>query len=68
MVVGPQHRQVRLEGIGFWIEMQVDAPAVHVSADIPVFDRLLGGSVTTGLREMIQRTLPQKLPVSNGKS
>jgi hypothetical protein len=27
--------QVRLEGIGFWIEMQADAPAVHVSAGIP---------------------------------
>src|SRR5437016_13841673 len=28
--------QVRLEGIGCWIEMLVDAQAVHVSADIPV--------------------------------
>ena len=34
--------QVRLEGSGCWIEMQVDAQAVHVSADIPVLGRLLG--------------------------
>ena len=60
--------QVRLEGIGCWIEMQVDAQAVHVSADIPVLGRLLGGPVTTGLKEMIQRTFQQKLPGSNGKS
>jgi hypothetical protein len=60
--------QVRLEGIGFWIEMQADAPAVHVSAGIPGLGRLLGGSVTTGLKEMMQHTFQQKLPVSNGKS
>jgi hypothetical protein len=60
--------QVRLEGIGFWIEMQVDAQVVHVSADIPMLGRLLGGSVTTGLKEMIQRTFQQKLPGSTGKS
>jgi hypothetical protein len=44
--------QVRLEGIGCWIEMQVDAQAVHVSADIPVLGRLLSGSVTTRLKEI----------------
>jgi hypothetical protein len=60
--------QVRLEGIGFWIEMQVDAQAVHVSADIPVLGRFLGGSVTTGLKEMIQRTFQRQLPGGTGKS
>src|SRR6476661_4315460 len=54
--------QVRLEGIGFWIKMQVDVKAVHVSADLPVFGRLLGGSVTTHLKEILQRTFQQKLP------
>jgi len=57
--------QVRLEGIGFWIEMQVDAQAVHVSADIPVLGRLLGGSVTTRLKEIVQRTFQAKLPAGN---
>ena len=60
--------QVRLEGIGCWIEMQVDAQAVHVSADIPVLGRLLGGSVTTGLKEIIQRTFQHKLPGGTGKA
>jgi hypothetical protein len=60
--------QVRLEGIGFWIEMQVDAQAVHVSADIPVLGRLLGGSVTTRLKEIVQRTFQLKLPEDNGKA
>lgn len=60
--------QVRLEGIGFWIEMQIDAQAVHVSADIPVLDRLLGSSVTTSLKEILQRTFQPKLPGGNGKA
>ena len=60
--------QVRLEGIGFWIEMWVDAQAVHVSADIPVLGRLLGGSVTTRLKEIVQRTFQQKLPGGTGKA
>jgi hypothetical protein len=58
--------QVGLEGIGFWIEMQVDAQAVHVSADIPVLGRLLGSSVTTSLKEILQRTFQHKLPRGKG--
>jgi len=53
--------QVRIDGTGFWIEMRVDAQAVHVSADIPVLGRLLGGSVTTGLKEILQRTFQKQL-------
>ena len=59
--------QVRLEGVGFWIEMRVDAQAVHVSADIPVLSRLLGGSVTTRLKEIVERTFQLKLPEGSGK-
>jgi len=59
--------QVRLEGGGFWVEMQVDAQAVHLSADIPVLGRLFGGSVTTRLKEIIQRTFQPKLPEGNAK-
>jgi len=62
------HSQVRLEGIGFWIELRVDVQAVHVSADLPVLGRLLGGSVTTRLKEIIQRTFQPKLPGGNGKA
>ena len=60
--------QVRLEGIGGWIAMQVDAQVVHVSADIPVLGRLLGGSVTPGLKEILQRTFQYKLPEGHGKA
>ena len=60
--------QVRLEGIGFWIEMRVDVQAVHVSADLPVLGKLLGGSVTTRLKEILQRTFQQKLPGGAGKA
>jgi hypothetical protein len=60
--------QVRLEGSGFWIELRVDGQAVHVSADLPALGRFLGGSVTTRLKEIIQRTFQQKLPGSSGKA
>jgi hypothetical protein len=64
----PDRSQVRLEGSGFWIEMRVDVQAVHVSADLPVLGELLGGSVTTRLKEILQRTFQQKLPGGKGKA
>jgi hypothetical protein len=60
--------QVRLEGLGCWMAMQVDAQAVHVSADIPMFGRLLGSSVTTGLKAIVRRTFQRKLPVDPSKA
>ena len=60
--------QVRLEGMGYCIAMQVDAQAVHVSADIPVLSSLLGGSVTTRLKEILGRTFQPKLPGGHGTS
>jgi hypothetical protein len=60
--------QVRLEGSGFWIELRVDGQAVHVSADLPALGRFLGGSVTTRLKEIIQRTFQPKLPGGNGNA
>ena len=55
------HSQVRLEGIGCWIAMQVDAQDVHVSADIPVLGRLLGSSVPTHLKAIVRRTFQRTL-------
>ena len=60
--------QVRLEGSGFWIKLQVDVQAVHLSADFPVLGRLLGGSVTTRLKGILQRTFQQKLPRDTSKA
>jgi hypothetical protein len=64
----PDRNQVRLEGSGIWIELRLDEQAVHVSADIPVLGRLLGGSVTTRLKEILQHTFQQKLPGGKGKA
>jgi Putative polyhydroxyalkanoic acid system protein (PHA_gran_rgn) len=61
-------RQVRLEGSGFWLKLQVDGQAVHLSADFPVLGRLLSGSVPTRLKEILQRTFQQKLPGSIKKA
>ena len=60
--------QVRLEGSGFWIEMQVDAQAVHVSVDIPVLGGLLGGSISTRLQEIVQGVFQFQLPEGNRKA
>jgi len=60
--------QVQLEGSGFWIELWVDGQAVHVSADLPALGRFLAGSVTTGLKEIIQRIFQPKLPGGSGKA
>ena len=53
--------RVKLTGVGFWVEMSVDAVALHATGDIPILDRLLGGQVGTGLRQILERTF-QKLP------
>ena len=62
------HSQVRLEGSGLWIELRLDAQAVHMSADIPILGRLLGGSVTTRVKEILQRTFQPQLPGGKGKA
>lgn len=55
-----RHR-VRLDGTGFWAEMWVDAREVHVTADIPILGRLLGGPVVTEIKQIVQRTFQKKL-------
>ena len=55
-------RRVRLDGRGFWVEMRVDAQAVHIAADIPILGGLLGEQVATGLKQIVQRTFQKMLP------
>ena len=57
----PDHTQVRLEGSGIWIELRLEGQVVHAIADIPVLGRFLGGSITTRLREILQRTFQRQL-------
>jgi hypothetical protein len=55
------HSQVRLDGVGFWVEMWVDAQEVHASGDIPLLGGLLGSPVTTRLKQILQQSFPKKL-------
>jgi hypothetical protein len=54
--------RVRLEGIGFWIELSVDALAVHVTGDAQILGRLLGPSPASRLRQLIETTFRKQLP------
>ena len=53
--------RVKLMGVGFWVEMSVDAVALHATGDIPILGRLLGGQISAGFRQILERTF-QKLP------
>jgi putative polyhydroxyalkanoic acid system protein len=54
--------RVRLDGLGFWVEMWVDALEVHVSGDLPVLGRLLGSPMAIALQRIVQQTFQKKLP------
>ena len=54
--------RVKLEGVGFWIELWVDAQAVHVSGDAPMLSRLLGGPLGSRLKQIVERTFQKQLP------
>jgi hypothetical protein len=54
--------RVKLEGAGFWIEMWVDAQAVHVTGDLPILGELLGGPLASRLKQILQRTFQKELP------
>jgi Putative polyhydroxyalkanoic acid system protein (PHA_gran_rgn) len=54
--------RVRLDGVGFWVEMWVDAQDVHVTGDLPLLGRLLGSPMTTALQRIVQQTFQKKLP------
>jgi putative polyhydroxyalkanoic acid system protein len=57
---GDRHR-VKLDGSGFWVEMWVDAQAIHATGDIPVLGGLIGRSLGTGLKRILQQTFQKKL-------
>ena len=54
--------KVKLEGVGFWIELWVDALAVHVTGDAPLLGRLLGGPLGSRLKQIVERTFQKQLP------
>jgi Putative polyhydroxyalkanoic acid system protein (PHA_gran_rgn) len=54
--------RVKLDGVGFWVEMWVDAEAVHATGDIPVLAELFGSQLSSGLKQILQQTFQKKLP------
>jgi len=54
--------RVKLEGLGFWVEMWVDAHAVHATGDVAILGGLLGSSLASGLNQIMQLTFRNKLP------
>ena len=58
----PERDRVRLEGVGFWVEMAVDAQTLHATGDIAFLGRLLGDQMRTGLRQILERTFQKSLP------
>ena len=54
--------RVRLDGLGFWLEMAVDAQSLHARGDIPILGRLLGSQFVSGLKQIVERTFQKKLP------
>lgn len=54
--------RVKLEGVGFWLEMWVDAHDVHVTGDVPILAQLLGSPLTSELRRIIEKTFQKQLP------
>ncbi len=57
----PDRHRVKLEGVGFWVEMWVDAQAVHATGDVPILGGLLGGQFASGLKQIVQQIFQKKL-------
>jgi len=53
--------EVRLNGIGFRIEMSVDDILVYITGDLPLLGHLLGGRVSTGIQQIVQKTFQKQL-------
>ena len=58
----PDRDQVKLEGVGFWLALAVDAHTLHAKGDIALLGRLLGGQMRAGLDRILERTFHKRLP------
>ena len=54
--------RVKLEAVGARVEMWVDERDVHAIGDIPIVSELLGGPLTSRLKEILQQTFRKPLP------
>jgi hypothetical protein len=55
------HRWVRLEGIGCWVQLWVDAQDVQATGDIPLLGALFGRPVAAGRTPIRQQTVRTQL-------
>jgi uncharacterized protein YlxP (DUF503 family) len=53
---------VKISGVGFVIEMRVDAKQVHVSGDLPALGGLLSGPLAAGLKRIVRSSFQKHLP------
>jgi hypothetical protein len=53
--------RVTLEGLGFSIEMWVDAEAVHATGNVLILGQLLGGQLGSGLQHVLEQALRKSL-------
>jgi len=54
--------RVKLDGVGFWVEMAIDAHILHAKGDIALLGQLLGGQMRAGLSRILERTFHKSLP------
>ena len=54
--------RVKVDGVGFWLEMAVDAQLLHATGDIPILGRLLGSQFESGVKQIVEQTFQKKLP------
>jgi hypothetical protein len=57
----PDRSAVKMTGTGFEAEVRVDAEHVHVTADIPLLNNLLGGPLAAGLKQIVHQSFPRRL-------
>src|SRR5436309_3697734 len=56
----PNRHRGKLDGVGVWGEMWVDAQDVHATGDIPILAGLLGSQPGPGLKPITQQTVQHK--------
>jgi len=55
-------RHATLEGLGARVDIWVEAEVVRVTGDLPAVGALLGGPITAGLKQIVERTFRRQLP------
>ena len=58
----PDRDRVKLEGLGFWVEMAVDAHTVHAKGDIVLLGQLLGGRMRAHFDRILEGIFDKSLP------